>query len=92
MRNDPRRKARVRWRALERKYGLTRTSFEALYVQQRGQCALCHLRVPALVVDHDHLSGEVRGLLCPTCNLAVGQLDDAPDRCDRAAAYLDGAR
>lgn len=80
---------RARWRALERKYGLTRHDYETLWVAQRGCCAICGRRPPRLVVDHCHTTERVRGLLCSNCNLALGDLDDDPDRCVSAARYLE---
>jgi hypothetical protein len=41
-----------------------------------------------LVVDHNHETGKIRGLLCHHCNLAVGWIRDDPDRALRAAEYL----
>lgn len=41
-----------------------------------------------LVVDHDHKTGEVRGLLCRPCNTAIGMLEDCPDRLRGALRYL----
>lgn len=41
-----------------------------------------------LVVDHDHETGEVRGLLCQPCNTAIGMLEDCPDRLRGALRYL----
>jgi hypothetical protein len=86
-RTDQRRRARVRWRAVARKYGLTEHEYRALYVAQRACCAVCERRTARLVVDHDHSVGIVRGLLCVNCNFALGELEDDPDRCDAAAAF-----
>ena len=88
MRADPSRKRRTRWRTLRRKYGLSRHDYETLVVGQRACCAICDLRVARLVVDHDHRTGHVRGLLCASCNIALGQLADDPERCVSAAGYL----
>jgi Recombination endonuclease VII len=82
---------RDRWRALERKYGLTQHDYETLFVAQRGCCAICELRPRRLHVDHCHGSGSVRGLLCSNCNFAIGELGDDPERCEAAARYLERA-
>lgn len=87
-RGDQRRRRRLRWRALERKYGLTHHDFDTFFVHQRGCCAICEQRPTLLVVDHDHEQGRVRGLLCPNCNVALGELEDDPERCGAAARYL----
>src|SRR5437899_621710 len=46
-------------------------SFNELKKNQGDRCALCR-RKTNLVLDHDHTTGKVRGLLCRTCNLFVG--------------------
>lgn len=91
-RTDASRKQRVRWRALERKYGLSKHDHESIWVAQCGCCAVCEMRHPRLVVDHDHRTAEVRGLLCVPCNFAVGELRDDPVLCEAAATYLDRRR
>jgi hypothetical protein len=42
----------------------------------------------ALNVDHNHETGQVRGLLCPKCNTAIGYLNDDPDLIQHAVNYL----
>ncbi|MDT0451319.1 endonuclease VII domain-containing protein [Streptomyces hesseae] len=72
-----------------RKYGLTQEELQALMEQQGGVCAICLAARPEHV-DHDHETGAVRGVLCFSCNAALGQLKDRPDAARRAADYLEG--
>lgn len=69
-------------------YGLSREDVERMKDEQNGLCAICKEFQP-LVVDHDHVSGKVRKLLCNRCNLAVGYLRDNPGWAEKAAAYLE---
>ena len=79
---------------IKRRYGLTRSQYETLLYLQGGRCAICR-RGPEgsgkkrLTVDHDHETGEVRGLLCNHCNAAIGNLRDDPLVVRAAAAYLE---
>ncbi len=77
---------------LKRKYGLTVEQYDEMLEAQGGGCAICG-RLPrgdiALHVDHDHETGVIRGLLCFTCNNALGDLEDDPERLYKAATYLD---
>lgn len=59
---------------------------EALKADQGGVCAICAEPRP-LVVDHDHASDAVRGLLCVPCNSALGRFE-TKGWADAAAAYL----
>lgn len=59
------------------KYGITAEQYDALYEAQGGVCAICRRangKTKRLAVDHDHETGEVRGLLCGPDNLMIGRL------------------
>lgn len=70
-----------------------------MWVAQRGSCANpgCDFTAALdanesykrLVVDHDHATGEVRGLLCDACNLALGKLQDSVARLSGLIMYLE---
>lgn len=64
-----------RWRALVRRYGVDKNMWEAMYFDQDGKCAIDSCTREAKSVDHDHMTGRVRGLLCQGCNVAVGFLE-----------------
>lgn len=79
-------------RRVETTYGITEAQYWAIYEYQDGRCFICRRasgRRKRLAVDHDHTTGEVRGLLCGTCNLRViGHLRDDVEALQRAIAYL----
>jgi hypothetical protein len=79
--------------SLKAKHGLTLAEFDAMAARQDGRCAICGTDAPGawgrLCVDHDHRTGELRGLLCSDCNVAIGRLHDDPQLIRRAAAYLE---
>ncbi|WP_306953771.1 endonuclease VII domain-containing protein [Streptomyces sp. B4I13] len=74
---------------LKRQYGLTEAERDELIVSQGGVCCICLAAVPQHV-DHCHNTGRVRGVLCFSCNAALGQFKDRPDVIRRAAAYVEG--
>jgi len=85
----------TRKHSLPSKYGITAERFEAMMEAQSGACACCGLvfaqdAPPSgrACVDHNHSSGEVRGILCGRCNLAAGNLGDSSARAEQMAAYL----
>ncbi len=85
----PAEKRRERDLHLSRHYGLTQDDFEFLVVVQRGRCAICGKEDGSrLHVDHDHSSGRVRGLLCGSCNRAMGLFHEDAARFEAAGAYL----
>lgn len=73
-------------------YGLEYEEYLALREGQGDRCAICDREhdefAYGLVVDHNHTTGKVRGLLCGPCNTALGSLQDSPALLERAAAYL----
>lgn len=74
-----------------RKYGITAADYFAMLSAQGGNCALCLLPPETkrrLAVDHDHITGKVRGLLCTKCNSALERFDSVPEFFQRASAYL----
>jgi hypothetical protein len=62
---------------LRRRYGIDSTVYRALEIAQQGECAICGAPSARLHVDHDHETGLVRGLLCPTCNMNLAVVEDA---------------
>jgi Recombination endonuclease VII len=89
--------------AMKRNYGITMEEYRTMFAAQGFSCAICgeagkspdtlvrsRRRGPSgvLVVDHDHTTGKVRGLLCNSCNNALGSFKDDPNLLQRAAAYL----
>jgi hypothetical protein len=58
-----------------------------MYLRQQAACAICLIRKPQYV-DHCHATGKVRGLLCPSCNTALGFFKDSARIVERAKQYL----
>lgn len=79
----------ARDRYLRRTYGISEDDYERM---ARNGCMLCGRRgkTRALHVDHDHVSGRVRGVLCWRHNRAIEMFNDDPALLERAAAYLRG--
>lgn len=76
---------------LKRSYGISLEQYEEMLERQNGVCAVCERKCsvhPNLSVDHDHVTGKVRGLLCNKCNTALGKLRHDPKILRRAIAYL----
>ncbi|RJQ37454.1 MAG: hypothetical protein C4555_06370 [Dehalococcoidia bacterium] len=80
---------RLRYK-LKSLYGLSIEEYVELSNKQGGVCAIYRQSEPKgrLCVDHDHQTGQVRGLLCQQCNKALGALRDSIENCLAAAKYL----
>lgn len=73
---------------LKAKYGITLADYEDMFAQQDGKCAICGTDDQKLVVDHNHQTRQVRGLLCHLCNALIGCARENIDILVSAAAYL----
>jgi hypothetical protein len=94
------RKYREKYRAYVRKfkYGIDRVEYERMLAAQDGRCAICG-QLPRgtrneeeLHVDHSHVSGRLRMLLCLNCNNGLGKFNDDIDLLRRAVEYLERFR
>lgn len=90
---------------LMKMYGLTPEAYAELFDAQGRGCAICKAMTPGgkhegkpnrsswhWPVDHDHVTGQVRGLLCEDCNRAIGLLKDDPEIIAAAARYVSRGR
>lgn len=81
--------------SLKQLYGITAADYERMLADQGGACAICgstdhkSSRTKYFAVDHDHTTGEVRGVLCHSCNKGLGLLQDNPKVLKAAASYLE---
>ena len=79
---------KVRRAKLKRKYGITPEQWDEMYKRQGGCCAICGT-AEGTHVDHDHETGEVRALLCHSCNVGIGHFRDNPELLQAAIEYLE---
>lgn len=84
---------------LKRSYGITLDEYNSLLESQGGVCKICggkdsrvwkdgRKQLAPLCVDHNHISGKVRGLLCNKCNVAIALAKDSVDILASAIRYL----
>ena len=90
---------RRRDRRLRELYGIGIEDYDSILSAQGGCCAICgampvkvgRANHATLVVDHDHDTGAVRGLLCNPCNLMMGRYDSDPHFVSRLVEYAANA-
>ena len=87
-RGRARRVLKNREKYLKSTYGMTTADYEELKRSQCGECEICTQEID-LVVDHDHVTGRVRGLLCSNCNSGLGFFQDSPTILKMAVSYLE---
>lgn len=79
-------------RNLRKNFGLTLIQYNSLHTLQQGLCTICHrpqIGGKSLSVDHNHVTGKVRGLLCSRCNTALGSSQDSIITLKDAITYLE---
>ena|SRR5208282_3768175 len=84
---------------LRRKYGITLEEYNAILERQGGHCAFCPRTSSTdgkrgryrLHVDHNHVTGKVRGLLCYACNAALNRIETIPEWAEKVRVYLENA-
>ncbi len=84
---------------IKRLYGLSGEDYASILKMQNGLCAICNQpetrasRTPGetcrLALDHNHTTGQVRGLLCHSCNTGIGKFKESKDLLIRAISYLE---
>jgi hypothetical protein len=78
---------------LKSKYRISLDDYNSMLASQDSKCAICSTSEPGkyhgrLCVDHDHITGAVRGLLCHNCNTALGHFRDSIPNLLKAVSYL----
>ena len=71
----------------KRRYGISYAEYKTMLAKQKNKCLICNTE-DMLVVDHNHKTNEVRGLLCHGCNCAIGLFRDDPSILQSAITYL----
>ena len=84
---------RARDAHLQRNYGITLADFNRMVLSQGSKCACCGTDKPGgkhnqWCVDHDHVTGVDRELLCKDCNIVLGLVEDSPEHLHRLLAYI----
>jgi hypothetical protein len=82
-----------REKSLKRLYNLTKDQFNELLIKQGNKCAICgEIFIKTPYVDHDHLTGKVRGLLCRKHNFMLANADDSITILNNGIKYLEANR
>ncbi len=82
---------KARYYQRKHKYGITEAEYHELLISQDGLCRICETE-GATHIDHDHTTGEVRGILCGHCNRGMGFFRDDALVLAAAIDYLKGER
>lgn len=94
--NNPGARRKSRSAKLKRLFGITLDEYELLLNEQQSLCAIClkpenvkqQSKIRELAVDHNHVTGKVRALLCNKCNIGIGVFLEDILLLERAKEYL----
>lgn len=82
--------------AIKYRYGITLTDYNNMLVSQNNKCLLCMIEFDSIpgrlskpVIDHNHTTGKVRGLLCHPCNVALGLVKENRETLQRMIEYVE---
>lgn len=93
---NPERHAEQTRRQTLKRFGITIEEYDRMATSQGCLCAICRKPEPVegrqLAVDHDHITGRIRALLCSVCNTSLGKWNDDPVLIRRAAEYVESFR
>ena len=79
---------------LKQRFGITQKQYDKVLKDQNGLCGVCGrdhdyiVKGRSFAVDHCHETGAIRGLLCTSCNQAIGKLGDTTEAIKSAVEYL----
>lgn len=79
-------------RHLKHRYNIDIPEYKSILTQQNNSCAICKTTKFSndfkLYVDHNHITGQVRGLLCPACNTAIGHIEKGDEFVKTCLQYI----
>ena len=89
---NPKYKDRIRRMNLKRNFGISIEQYDKMLNYQENKCAICKVDYSKVsrrfAVDHCHITGKIRGLLCIECNRGLGAFDDSSKLLEKALKYL----
>ena len=91
---NPERQKVYRKHSLKKNFGITPEAYDAMVQERDGKCDICGTTETGaahyknMPIDHCHVSGKIRGLLCANCNFVIGHAKDSIEVLEKAIAYL----
>jgi hypothetical protein len=90
-------KNRAKGYELKRNYGITLFEKKQIIIKQNYRCLSCNtdlkkLNEKSIHIDHDHVTNKIRGVLCASCNLALGILEENPKKIYKLYLYINNIK